>query len=183
MSGVGRARSRRASQTRKPRASSSAARSCRKAPGAARGNHEVMEAAWRRQSAGPRNRFAERGLRLELAKGTAPRDCRKEEPPSYRGFGEEMEREKGFEPAEAAHANRATGHANPPDSPGPQRFRRPSFSSSVRSRPRPSPDSMEAAWRRQGRRRTGRSEGRRPARFESMEVTLCSLCRFFMNGI
>jgi len=59
-----------------------------------------------------------------------------------------LEREKGFEPAEAAHANRATGHANPHNSPEPQQFPEPSFSAPVRIRLRQSPDSVEAAWRR-----------------------------------
>ncbi len=72
-----------------------------------------------------------------------------EKPPTTLGeVGGQMEREKGFEPAEAAHANRATGHANPHDSPEPQRVSKTSFSAPVLSRPHPSPDSVEAAWRR-----------------------------------
>ena len=55
---------------------------------------------------------------------------------------------KGFEPAEAPNANTATGHANPHNSPEPQRFHLTSFSAPVRRRPRPSADSVEAAWRR-----------------------------------
>ncbi len=63
-----------------------------------------------------------------------------------------MEREKGFEPAGAGYANRATGHANPHKRPEPQRFPTRSFSAPVRGRPHPSPDSVEVAWRRAARR-------------------------------
>ena len=85
----------------------------------------------------------------EVTVGVTVEGSANEKPPTTLSVvGGELEREKGFEPAEVAHANRATGHANPQNSPEPQRLQRPSFSAPVRSRPRPSPDSVEAAWRR-----------------------------------
>src|SRR6266511_6161819 len=68
--------------------------------------------------------------------------------PGMTGGWDPLEREKGFEPAEATHANRATGHANPHNNPEPQRLQIPSFSAPVRTRPRRSPGPVEAAWRR-----------------------------------
>jgi hypothetical protein len=118
---------------------------------------ENLETAWRRirRSGQPGSEGVRRGalgftspVRSQVAGSNRGRDLVENRP--ARVHRAPAVRKSDLNLPRRAHANRATGHANPHNSPEPQRFQRPSFSAPVRSRPRPSPDSVEAAWRRNG---------------------------------